>query len=99
MAAFKPSYIAPRTLEFLELIENCSEDDFPQHFLLRTLGLCACLSSPPFERRRQIVNSVWHMLGKLTNPEHYISCVEVWVQFAVQHFSVSFKIVQDRLLS
>lgn len=88
MAAFKPSYIASRTLQFLDLISQCTKQDFPSHLLLRTLGLCVCVCPPPAEQRRQIVNIVWHSIGNLSNPEDYIGCVEVWVQFVVQYFTV-----------
>jgi len=37
----------------------------------------------------QILNSVWREVTALKSPAQYISCAEVWVQFAVKHFPVS----------
>jgi len=61
---------------------------FPQYLLFRTLGLCLALADPPAEHRLQILNDVWRVVSCLTNAGHYVSCAEVWVQFAVRHFSV-----------
>nr|CAD7416064.1 unnamed protein product [Timema poppensis] len=89
MAAFKPVYIASRALQFIELISSCDEEGFPQYLLFRTLGLCLALADPPTDQRLQVLNDVWRVVTKLYDPAHYISCAEVWVQFAVRHFSVS----------
>jgi len=56
--------------------------------LFRTLGLCLALADPPAEHRLQVLNDVWRVVSCLTNAGHYVSCAEVWVQFAVRHFSV-----------
>lgn len=87
MAAFKPSYIAARALQFIELASACDEEGFPQYLLFRTLGLCLALADPPAEHRLQVLNDVWRVVSCLTNAGHYVSCAEVWVQFAVRHFS------------
>nr|CAD7444955.1 unnamed protein product [Timema bartmani] len=87
MAAFKPAYIASRALQFIELISACDEEGFPQYLLFRTLGLCLALADPPTDQRLQVLNDVWRVVTKLYDPAQYISCGEVWVQFAVRHFS------------
>ncbi|XP_021918699.1 UPF0505 protein C16orf62 homolog isoform X2 [Zootermopsis nevadensis] len=87
MAAFKPSYIAARALQFIELVSACEEEGFPQYLLFRTLGLCLALADPPAEHHLQILNDVWRVVSRLSDPGHYVSCAEVWVQFAVRHFS------------
>ena len=46
------------------------------------------LADPPAEHRLQVLNDVWRVVSCLTNAGHYVSCAEVWVQFAVRHFSV-----------
>ena len=56
--------------------------------LFRTLGLCLALADPPSEHRLQILNDVWRVVSHLADPGHYVSCAEVWIQFAVRHFSV-----------
>lgn len=88
MAAFKPSYIAPRALQFIDLISQCNDEGFPQYLLFRTLGLCLALTPPPFEHKRQILNNVWNVVTTLTEPGEYISCAEVWVKYAVNNFCV-----------
>ncbi|PNF32010.1 UPF0505 protein C16orf62-like protein [Cryptotermes secundus] len=87
MAAFKPSYIAARALQFIEMVSACDEEGFPQYLLFRTLGLCLALADPPAEHRLQILNDVWRVVSRLTDAGHYVSCAEVWIQFAVRHFS------------
>ncbi|KAK7873878.1 hypothetical protein R5R35_005739 [Gryllus longicercus] len=87
MAAFKPVYIASRALQFIELLSACDEEGFPQYLLFRTLGLCLTLADPPADVRLQVLNDVWRIVTKLEDPGHYISCAEVWIQFAVKHFS------------
>lgn len=88
MAAFKPIYIASRVLQFIELLSACDkEEGFPQYLLFRTLGLCLTLADPPADVRLQVLNDVWRIVTKLEDPGHYISCAEVWIQFAVKHFS------------
>lgn len=87
MAAFKPSYIAARALQFIELVSACDEEGFPQYLLFRTLGLCLALADPPAEHRLQVLNDVWRVVSRLTDAGHYMSCAEVWIQFAVRHFS------------
>ncbi|PSN36151.1 UPF0505 protein [Blattella germanica] len=87
MAAFKPSYIAARALQFIELVSACDEEGFPQYLLFRTLGLCLTLADPPTDQRLQVLNDVWRVVSHLADPGHYVSCAEVWIQFAVRHFS------------
>lgn len=89
MAAFKPVYIAQRSLQLLDLITRNSDDHFSPHMLLRTLGLCVSLCPPPIEHRRQILSVVWKYLTDLSVPENYISCVEAWIEYVVQYCSVS----------
>ncbi|KAF5301140.1 hypothetical protein FQR65_LT08970 [Abscondita terminalis] len=87
MSAFKPSYIAMRAAQLLNMISENNKQDFPLYILIRTLGLSVCACPPPKEHRRHVVNTAWHSISELTNPEHYISCVEVWIEFVVQHFT------------
>ncbi|KAL1502197.1 hypothetical protein ABEB36_007374 [Hypothenemus hampei] len=87
MSGFNPTYISERTLQFLNMIVQCTDDGIPLHSLLRTLGLCVSVSSPPLEQRKQILNGVWTNIAQLREPAVYISCVTIWIQFIVQHFS------------
>lgn len=60
------------------------------HILLRTLGLCVSVCPPPSEQQRQVLATIWKNISALSIPEYYISCAEVWIQFTVQCFGVSF---------
>lgn len=88
MAAFKPMYIANRSLQLLDMIIRCSEESFPSYLLLRTLGLCVSLCPPPIEHRRQVLSVVWKQMSSLNNPDNYINCVEAWIEYAVQYCTV-----------
>lgn len=89
MVAFKPSYISSRAMQFLEIINSSTEDDLPSYLSLCTFGLCISECPPPTEQRRQILGLVWKHISTINIPEHYISCVEVWMSFTMQHVSVS----------
>ncbi|KAG8173555.1 hypothetical protein JTE90_003498, partial [Oedothorax gibbosus] len=90
MSAFKPEFIAKRALELVEIMKECDDSGFPKHLLFRTLGLCLVVADPPESERLQILNDVWKIVTKLKNPADYMSCAEVWIEYAVKHFTVSF---------
>ncbi|XP_056639227.1 VPS35 endosomal protein-sorting factor-like [Diorhabda sublineata] len=87
MSGFKPVYVSERTLEFLGIINECSDGGVPLYILLRTLGLCVTISPPPIEQRKDILNIVWGYIGSFTEPNEYVACVEAWVPFVVQCFT------------
>ncbi|XP_066255043.1 VPS35 endosomal protein-sorting factor-like isoform X1 [Euwallacea similis] len=87
MSGFKPQYISDRTLQFLTMIGQCTDDGIPLHSLLRTLGLCVSVSPPPVEHKKQILNTVWSNIAQLHSPLEYVGCVEVWIPFIAQHFT------------
>ncbi|ENN72973.1 hypothetical protein YQE_10404, partial [Dendroctonus ponderosae] len=87
MSGFKPTYIAQRTLQFLCMIGQCTDDGIPLHSLLRTLGLCVSICPPPAEQRKPALNAVWSNIAQLKKPSEYMSCVEIWVQFIARNFS------------
>ncbi|KAG5897769.1 hypothetical protein JTB14_019988 [Gonioctena quinquepunctata] len=87
MSGFKPTHISERSMEFLELITNCSDDGIPRYMLLRTLGLCISVCPPPADQRRHILNVVWKHISSFTETNEYIACAEAWVQFVVLYFS------------
>lgn len=90
MSSFKPAFIAERTLQFLRMMNECSDDGIPLYLLLRTLGLCVSICPPPSEQRRQVLSIVWKMFPIFTNPGEYVMCVEAWMQFVIQYFSVKY---------
>lgn len=89
MSGFKPTYISERAVEFLDMIGKCSDDGVPLYLLLRTLGLCVTICPPPSDQRRIILNIVWKYISQLENPGEYIACIEAWVPYIVQYFTVS----------
>ncbi|CAH1794199.1 unnamed protein product [Owenia fusiformis] len=87
MSAFRPAYISKRAPQFTEMIKECEDMGFPKHLLYRSLGTCLVMADPPEEHRLQILNDVWKVVMKLSNPSDYMSCTEVWIEFVVKHFS------------
>lgn len=89
MSSFKPTFVAERTLQFISMIGQCTDDGIPLHALLRTLGLCATVCAPPSEQRKTVLNAMWSSVARLTDPYEYVGCMEAWIQFIAQHFTVS----------
>lgn len=89
MVAFKPSSISSRAMQFLEIINASTKEDLPSYRSLCTFGLCISECPPPTEQKRQILGLVWKHISTINIAEHYISCVEVWMSFTMQHVSVS----------
>ena len=89
MTAFKPVHVANRALQFLEMLGGQSEENFPPHVLIRTLGLCISVCPPPGEHRRQVLGAVFRHISALTASEDYVNCLETWIQYIVQYYSVS----------
>ncbi|KAF4523437.1 hypothetical protein B566_EDAN010370 [Ephemera danica] len=76
MVAFKAIHIAARASEFVDLINTCDNDGFPQYVLFRTLGLCVVAAEPPREQHLPLLNAVWKVVSRLTDVSHYASCAE-----------------------
>ena len=36
----------------------------------------------------QLLNEVWKNVTKFPDPNHYISCAEIWIEFTLKNFSV-----------
>ncbi|XP_033326331.2 VPS35 endosomal protein-sorting factor-like [Megalopta genalis] len=89
LTAFKPSYIAARAINFLNLITVIQDDGYPQYQLYRSFGECLIHESPPKEDCQTILNIIWKYLTDLTNPNKFMQCVEIWIQFTAIHFSVN----------
>ncbi|XP_076160323.1 VPS35 endosomal protein-sorting factor-like isoform X2 [Ptiloglossa arizonensis] len=89
LTAFKPSYIASRALEFVNLIIAIEDDGYPQYLLYRSLGECLVQEPPPKEDCQSILNITWKYITDLTSPSKFMHCVEIWIQFTAIHFSVN----------
>uniref|UniRef100_A0A8C3BME1 VPS35 endosomal protein-sorting factor-like n=1 Tax=Cairina moschata TaxID=8855 RepID=A0A8C3BME1_CAIMO len=86
MSAFRAEFIAARSMDFICMIKECDESGFPKHLLFRSLGLNLALADPPENDRLQILNEAWKVITKLKNPQDYINCAEVWVEYTCRHF-------------
>ncbi|KAM4892051.1 VPS35 endosomal protein-sorting factor-like isoform 2-T2 [Sylvia borin] len=87
MSAFRAEFIAARSMDFIGMIKECDESGFPKHLLFRSLGLNLALADPPENDRHQILNEAWKVITKLKNPQDYINCAEVWVEYTCRHFT------------
>ncbi|XP_073915649.1 VPS35 endosomal protein-sorting factor-like isoform X3 [Castor canadensis] len=87
MSAFRAEFIATRSMDFIGMIKECDESGFPKHLLFRSLGLNLALADPPENDRLQILNEAWKVITKLKNPQDYVNCAEVWVEYTCKHFT------------
>uniref|UniRef100_A0A8C3FWQ4 VPS35 endosomal protein-sorting factor-like n=1 Tax=Chrysemys picta bellii TaxID=8478 RepID=A0A8C3FWQ4_CHRPI len=87
MSAFRAEFIAARSMDFIGMIKECDESGFPKHLLFRSLGLNLAMADPPECDRLQILNEAWKVITKLKNPQDYINCAEVWVEYTCRHFT------------
>ncbi|XP_065588372.1 VPS35 endosomal protein-sorting factor-like isoform X2 [Cyrtonyx montezumae] len=87
MSAFRAEFIAARSVDFIGMIKECDESGFPKHLLFRSLGLNLALADPPENDHLQILNEAWKVITKLKNPQDYINCAEVWVEYTCKHFT------------
>ncbi|NWQ80139.1 CP062 protein, partial [Columbina picui] len=87
MSAFRAEFIAARSMDFIGMIKECDESGFPKHLLFCSLGLNLALADPPENDRLQILNEAWKVITKLKNPQDYINCAEVWVEYTCRHFT------------
>ncbi|XP_073071599.1 VPS35 endosomal protein-sorting factor-like isoform X7 [Manis javanica] len=87
MSAFRAEFIATRSVDFIAMIKECDESGFPKHLLFHSLGLNLALADPPEADRLQILNEAWKVITKLKNPQDYVNCAEVWVEYTCKHFT------------
>ena len=66
---------------------------YPKHVLIRNLGV-SLISRPNLliemqeKEKLVILNEVWKLMNKFKHNSEYMSCVEVWIEFVVKHFSL-----------
>ncbi|KAJ8664206.1 hypothetical protein QAD02_024471 [Eretmocerus hayati] len=89
LTSFKPMYVVPRAMEFVNLIETCEDNGFPQYHLYRSLGESFIKESPPKEHRKSILDTVWKYMKNLKDATRFMLVMEVWIQFAAIHFSTA----------
>ncbi|XP_051172865.1 VPS35 endosomal protein-sorting factor-like [Leptopilina boulardi] len=89
LTSFKSSYIAARSMEFVNLVTTCEDDGFPQYLLYRNLGECFVKEPPAKDDCQLVLNDVWKYLASLKDSTKFMYCTEIWIQFTVIHFSVT----------
>ncbi|KAJ7305823.1 hypothetical protein JRQ81_010189, partial [Phrynocephalus forsythii] len=87
MSTFRAEFIATRSMDFIAMIKECDESGFPKHLLFHSLGSNLALADPPESDRLQILNEAWKVITKLKNPQDYINCAEIWVEYTCRHFT------------
>ncbi|OCT64113.1 hypothetical protein XELAEV_180452141mg, partial [Xenopus laevis] len=75
--------------DLLKMPSPCPTFRLAKHLLFRSLGLNLALADPPENDRLQILNEAWKVITKLRNPQDYINCAEVWVEYTCRHFTVN----------
>jgi hypothetical protein len=91
MSSFEPKYVSNSFEKFIEMIKSCNEDYFPKYLLFRNLGMCLLLDDSTRQTTKkeelQYLNEVWKIVTKFSKLEHYISCVEIWIEFTLKNFT------------
>ncbi|XP_047233035.1 VPS35 endosomal protein-sorting factor-like isoform X2 [Girardinichthys multiradiatus] len=87
MRAFRPEFVATRATDFISMIKDCDESGFPKHLLYRSLGRSLACADPPESERLTILNDAWKVITKVRNPQDYMNCAEIWVEFTCRHFT------------
>uniref|UniRef100_A0A665UVW2 VPS35 endosomal protein-sorting factor-like n=1 Tax=Echeneis naucrates TaxID=173247 RepID=A0A665UVW2_ECHNA len=87
MRAFSSEFVAARATDFIGMIKDCDEAGFPKHLLFGSLGRSLACSDPPESERLTILNEAWKVITKVRNPQDYINCAEIWVEFTCRHFT------------
>uniref|UniRef100_A0A096MDQ5 VPS35 endosomal protein-sorting factor-like n=1 Tax=Poecilia formosa TaxID=48698 RepID=A0A096MDQ5_POEFO len=87
MRAFRPEFVATRATDFIGMIKDCDESGFPKHLLYGSLGRSLACADPPESERLTILNEAWKVITKVRNPQDYMNCAEIWVEFTCRHFA------------
>ncbi|KAE8284508.1 hypothetical protein D5F01_LYC17841 [Larimichthys crocea] len=87
MRAFRPEFVAARATDFIGMIKDCDEAGFPKHLLFGSLGRSLACADPPESERLTILNEAWKVVTKVRNPQDYVNCAEIWVEFTCRHFT------------
>ncbi|XP_043958673.1 VPS35 endosomal protein-sorting factor-like isoform X2 [Gambusia affinis] len=87
MRAFRPEFVATRATDFIGMIKDCDESGFPKHLLYGSLGRSLACADPPESERLTILNEAWKVITRVRNPQDYMNCAEIWVEFTCRHFT------------
>lgn len=89
MSSFKPSFIASRALQFVNIIANCTTEGITKYQLFRSLAICLNQCPPPPDQRVAVLNGAWKTISTVTHVGEYMSCIEPWAQYTSTYFGVS----------
>ncbi|XP_014223082.1 UPF0505 protein C16orf62 homolog [Trichogramma pretiosum] len=89
LTSFKPNYVVPRYMEFINLIEMSQDHDYPQYHLYRSLGECLIQKTLPKQDSQNILNIVWNYMKNLKDSTRFMHVMEIWIQFASINFSAT----------
>lgn len=89
MTSFKPTFIASRALQFVNIIANSTTEGITKSQLFRSLGICLNQCAPPSDQKVAVLNSAWKTISTLTHMTEYMTSVEPWSQYTSMHFGVS----------
>eukprot|EP01090_Pellita_catalonica_P021810 TRINITY_DN8265_c0_g1_i1.p1 TRINITY_DN8265_c0_g1~~TRINITY_DN8265_c0_g1_i1.p1 ORF type:complete len:820 (-),score=152.51 TRINITY_DN8265_c0_g1_i1:35-2494(-) len=89
VSSFKPEFIAAHARVFASMIREVQGDAFPQHQLYVALGVNIVLCPPPKEDVLPLLNDVWKVVTKITDPNKYMEVAEVWIEYPAKHCTKS----------
>lgn len=101
MSSFEPAFVALIAIKLINMIKETDEEYFSKHLLFQKLGMCLVFGESAVltdkardkddkERNKmnlQLLNEVWKIVTKFTEPTEYMSCAEIWIEFTLQHLS------------
>jgi len=88
LASFKPSFISSHALNMTTMIKGADENTAVlKSKLYLTLGKCLISSPPPKNQLLPILNDVWKVVTKITDPDEYIEIAVVFVQYLLINFT------------
>jgi len=87
ISSFHPDYIAANADTLANLIKD-SDDTFPKYKLYCSFGVCLSLGQGPQEDDKlSLLNAVWKVVTKITDPSQYMAVAEVFIDYPLTHCS------------
>eukprot|EP01083_Nonionella_stella_P088410 246397_1 len=86
LGAFDARFVSKHARSIAQLIRQAEESSTPKALLYRAFGRAVVEAPPSQEMCLPILNEVWKVVKKLTDPELYMNVAEVFVEFVLQNF-------------
>lgn len=88
LEAFDARYVSAHAMSMTTLIRQADESAIvPKSRLYLQLGRALITSSPPQDQRLPILNDVWKVVTKISDPIEYCNIAVVFVEYLLKHFS------------